>query len=90
MLLQRDDIVASAFGVPASAQGLSALVEELGLPPENFIFLHADPAECAAVEEALPDVLTLQAPEDPEEIPGWLSQVWAFDRGNTFVSRVER
>jgi acyl carrier protein len=79
MLLQRDDIVAAAFGPQVSVKSLGGLASELGLDLDSFIFLHADPAECSAVEAACPEVLTCQVPADPESIPAWLKHVWAFD-----------
>ena len=79
MLLQRDDIVAAAFGPQVGAESLRDLASELGLELDSFIFLHADLAECSAVEAACPEVLTCQVPADPESIPAWLKHVWAFD-----------
>jgi acyl carrier protein len=79
MLLQRDDIVAAAFGPQVTVENLGDLASELGLDLDSFIFLHADPAECSAVEAACPEVLTCQVPADPESIPAWLKHVWAFD-----------
>lgn len=79
MLLQRDDIVAAAFGPQATVENLGDLARELGLELDSFILLHADPAECSAVEVACPEVLTCQVPADPEGIPAWLKHVWAFD-----------
>jgi len=79
MPLQRDDIVAAAFGPQVTVESLGDVARELGLELDSFIFLHADPAECSAVEAACPEVLTCQVPADPESIPAWLKHVWAFD-----------
>jgi acyl carrier protein len=80
MLLQRDDFVAVAMGSQSAAEGLGTLASELGFGLESFVFLSADQDRCAEVEAKYPDVLTLQAPADPDEIPSWLKHVWAFDR----------
>jgi hypothetical protein len=77
--LQRDDIVAAAGGGQTSAENLRNLASELGFGLDRFIFLHADAAECSAMEAACPEVLTLQVPADPDEIAAWLKHVWAFD-----------
>jgi predicted enzyme involved in methoxymalonyl-ACP biosynthesis len=82
MPLRRDDIVAAAFGPEGNAALLRNLANELGLGLSSFIFLHAEPDECAELEEECSEVLTLQVPADPEDIPAWLKNVWAFDRFN--------
>ncbi|MBV9268862.1 MAG: hypothetical protein JO061_22020 [Acidobacteriaceae bacterium] len=83
MPLHHDDFVASAIGPEASEEKLRSLATELGLELDRFIFLHADLAESSAMEVACPEVLVLQVPRDPADIPGWLQHVWAFDRHRT-------
>jgi acyl carrier protein len=80
MLLKRDDILAAAIGPESNPVNLANLAEELGMTQDDFIFLHADPEDGAEVAAAAPAVLTLQAPADSDEIPGWLKHVWAFDK----------
>ena len=80
MPLQRDDFVATVIGPQSGAEALRSLSAELGLGLDSFVFVHSDPAECSEVEAACPEVLTLQVPADPAEIPTWLKHVWAFDR----------
>jgi acyl carrier protein len=77
--IEPDYIVATAFGPQTTAKRLRQLAREIGLGLESFIFLDSDPDECAAMEAAHPEVLTLQVPAASEEIPGWLRHVWAFD-----------
>src|SRR5262249_8687526 len=79
LLLDRDYFVATAFGPQTSAERLSQLAREIGLGLDTFIFLHSDSDECAAMEAAHPEVLTLQIPATPEEIPAWLRHIWALD-----------
>jgi acyl carrier protein len=83
MPLQRDDFVATAIGPRSSVENLRKLASELGFDLDSFIFVESDSAECSEVEAACPEVMTLQAPADPAEIPAWLKHVWAFDRINT-------
>lgn len=80
MPLQRDDFVAAGIGHETSAEKLGNLARELGLDLDSFIFLHSNADECAEVEAACPEVLTLLVPTDPDEISTWLKHVWAFDR----------
>ena len=80
MPIQRDDFVAAAIGPRSIAESLSTLANELGFGLETFIFMSADQQTCSEVEAECPEVLTLQAPSDSEEIPSWLKHVWAFDR----------
>ncbi len=54
--------------------------EELQLGLDSFIFVDDNPQECAEVQAARPEVLTLPLPADPDEIPDFLQHVWAFDR----------
>jgi predicted enzyme involved in methoxymalonyl-ACP biosynthesis len=89
MIIGRDDLVASAAGCKTSAEGLRGLADELGLGLDSFIFLHADPAECAAVEAACPEALTLQVPEDSSAIPEWLRHVWAFDAAQKAGAKID-
>jgi predicted enzyme involved in methoxymalonyl-ACP biosynthesis len=80
MPLQRDDFVATAIGPQSGADGLHSLAAELGLELDSFVFVQSDPSGCSEVEAVCPEVLTLQVPTDPAEIPTWLKHVWAFDR----------
>jgi acyl carrier protein len=80
--LQRDDIIAAAINYQASSENLGTLAQELGLALDSFVFLNADPVECSEVEERCPEVLTVQVPAAPGDIPAWLKHVWAFDRFN--------
>ncbi len=50
----------------------------LGL--DSFIFIDDNPVECAEVKANCPEVLTLQLPADPNNIPRFLQHIWAFDR----------
>jgi FkbH-like protein len=63
---------------PKSAN-LRSLAEELKLGLDSFIFLDDNPVECAEVQANCPEVLTLQLPDDPRQIPDFLNHCWAFD-----------
>ena len=61
------------------ATNLAGIAQELNLGTASFIFLDDNPRECAEVEETLPEVLTLNLPADPRDIPHFLRHIWAFD-----------
>lgn len=80
MPLLREHLAASRISWAPKVDNLLSIAEELGLGTESFIFLDDNPIECEAMRQSLPDVLTLQLPADPSDIPQWLRRVWAFDR----------
>ncbi len=49
----------------------------LGL--DSFAFIDDNPVECAAVRAALPEVLTVELPEDPSRIEPLLNHLWPLD-----------
>jgi FkbH-like protein len=61
------------------AENLASISEQLGLGTDSFIFIDDNPKECAELEQAIPEVLTLALPADVERIPYFLRHVWAFD-----------
>ena len=79
MVLRWDQIVAHRINWNDKARNLEELAGELNLGLDSFVFVDDNPIECASVAEALPQVLTLQLPSDPREIPVFLDHVWAFD-----------
>ena len=80
MPLRPDRFVARRVNWAPKSANLAALAEELQLGLDSFIFVDDNPQECAEVQAARPDVLTLPLPSHPEETPGFLQHVWAFDR----------
>ena len=80
MILRRDHIAAWRINWSAKSQNLRSLARELGIGLDSFIFIDDDPVECAEVQEQCPEVLTLQLPNAPERIPGFLRHVWPLDR----------
>lgn len=87
----RDEhIIARRVGWQPKSAGITGLADELGLGTDAFAFLDDNPVECAEVRANLPEVLTLQLPEQTEEIPGFLAHVWAFDRARPTEEDRER
>jgi FkbH-like protein len=79
MPLRREHLVAWRIDWQPKPVGLAALAEQLQLGLDSFIFVDDDPLVCAEVHACLPEVLTLQLPQDPERIPTFLSHIWDFD-----------
>ena len=77
--LRRDHLVAWRIGWGSKSKALAELAEELNLGLDSFIFIDDNPVECGEVREALPQVLTIQAPPD-EGFVELLRHSWAFDR----------
>src|SRR6185369_6175364 len=63
----------------SKSDNLKALAKDLQLGLDSFIFVDDNPVECAEVEANCPEVLVLQLPEDPGQIPQFLKHCWAFD-----------
>jgi amino acid adenylation domain-containing protein/FkbH-like protein len=80
MVLKKEHFVNWKINWRPKSENLKAMAAELNLGMDAFIFLDDSPLECAEVETHCPEVLSLQIPEDPEEIPMFLKHVWVFDR----------
>jgi FkbH-like protein len=79
MPLRRDHIVSRRINWRPKSENIQSLANELQLGLDSFIFLDDNPVECAEVQANCPEVLTLQLPNEPENIPEFLDNVWAFD-----------
>jgi FkbH-like protein len=86
--LQARHFTAWRLNWDSKAENLESLAEELSLGLDTFIFIDDNPRECAEVEDAQPEVLTLALPENAERIPHFLEHVWAFD--HTVVTEEDR
>jgi amino acid adenylation domain-containing protein/FkbH-like protein len=79
MLLRPEDIAGRRVNWNPKSQNLRELATMLQLGIDSFIFVDDNPLECAEVEASCPEVLTLQLPQDAEQIPQFLNSIWAFD-----------
>jgi FkbH-like protein len=75
-----DHLACQRVSWASKAENLLSIAAELGFGTDSCIFIDDNPLECEALRRQLPEVLTLQVPADPNEIPQWLRRVWAFDR----------
>jgi FkbH-like protein len=61
------------------AENLVQLAQELNVGLDSFIFIDDNPKECAELQQAIPEVLTVALPEHMEETPQFLRHLWALD-----------
>jgi iturin family lipopeptide synthetase A len=80
MLLRREHFAAYRINWKAKSQNIRELADELNLGADSFVFLDDSPSECAEVIKNCPEVLTLQLPENQNQIKMFLRHVWAFDK----------
>ena len=79
MPLRREHFATWRLNWTAKSENIKSIAEELNLGLDSFIFIDDNPVECAEVEANCPQVLTLQLPENPQDIPKFLKHCWAFD-----------
>lgn len=79
MLLNREHIVTERINWNRKSENIRSIAKELNLGLDSFIFVDDDPLQCEEVRTYLPDVTTILLPDDPENIPTFLNNVWAFD-----------
>jgi len=79
MILRTENIVAHRINWKSKPDNIASLADELNLGLDSFVFLDDNPVECAQVKAALPQVVTLQLPPEPE-IAQFLAHLWVFDK----------
>jgi FkbH-like protein len=80
MVLKPEHLAGWRINWQAKSGNLKELARELNLGLDSFIFLDDSAMECTEVMTRCPEVLTLQLPPDPGQIPLFLNHIWAFDR----------
>ena len=80
MLIRRDDIVSFRINWQPKPENVCSLADELDLGLDSFIFVDDNPVECAAMQEACPEVLTVRLPDSPAMIVPFLRNFWPFDK----------
>jgi FkbH-like protein len=90
MPLRREHLIGSRLNWQPKSENLKSLAQELGLGLDSFIFVDDNPVECAEVEANCPDVLTIQLPEDPQQIPQFLRHCWVFDHLTRTTEDIKR
>ncbi len=79
MPLRREHFAARRMNWSPKSENIKSIAKELNLGLDSFIFVDDNPVECAEVEASCPQVLTLQLPDNADEIPQFLKHCWAFD-----------
>jgi FkbH-like protein len=79
MHLRLDHVVAHRINWEPKASNVRSLATELNLGLDAFVFLDDNPVECAQMRAALPQVVTLQLPPEPQ-IADFLAHLWCFDK----------
>ncbi len=80
MPLRLEDFTARRINWESKGSNLASLAAELDLALDSFILVDDNPKECTEAQAEAPAILALPLPPQAEEIPGFLSHVWAFDR----------
>ncbi|HEX6288920.1 MAG TPA: condensation domain-containing protein, partial [Herpetosiphonaceae bacterium] len=60
----------------STADNLRALANELRVPLDRLLYISQSPVACAEARALLPQVMTLQLPANPDDIPAFLRHVW--------------
>jgi FkbH-like protein len=90
MPLTKESFVAWRINWEPKSEGLRDMAEELQLGLDSFIFVDDSPTECAEVEAATPEVLSIELPKDAGKIPDLLRHIWAFDHLTTTEEDLKR
>ncbi|HEX9061552.1 MAG TPA: amino acid adenylation domain-containing protein [Clostridia bacterium] len=80
MVLKKEHFVSWKINWNIKSSNIKEIAEGLNLGLDSFIFLDDSPLECTEVMVNLPEVLTLNLPDNPSQIPEFLYHAWAFDR----------
>ncbi|MFX1476386.1 MAG: non-ribosomal peptide synthetase, partial [Promethearchaeota archaeon] len=79
MPLRRERVNIWRINWKSKSENIKSMAQELGIGLNSFIYIDDNPIECAEVQENCPEVLTLQLPDNADEIPNFLRHVWEFD-----------
>jgi FkbH-like protein len=100
MLLRPCHFAAMRINWLDKVENLRSIAEQLNIGLDSMVFMDDNPAECALVRARLPDVLTVQLPNDPAQFRHVLLELTDFDtlylteedrrRGRLYAQRRER
>ncbi|TPV93939.1 MAG: HAD-IIIC family phosphatase [Myxococcales bacterium FL481] len=80
MPLNREHLVAECVDWNPKPHNLRHLAEQLSLGLDSFVFFDDSAVECAQMQQAAPEVLTLQVPASSDELGPFVEHVWALDQ----------
>lgn len=80
MVLQKDDFSASQVNWDYKHVNIQKIAAELNIGLDSIVFVDDNPAECAMVKEALPEVTTVHLSGDPSQFAETLMQLSEFEK----------
>lgn len=80
MPLRLEDFAASRINWNPKGQNIRELAVELNIGLESMVFIDDNPAECSLVRDMVPEVLTLQVPPQPENMPAMIDRLPVFEK----------
>jgi FkbH-like protein len=79
MPLAMEDFAYKVINWDPKHKNIKVIANALNIGLDSLAFVDDNPVECALVRQMLPDVLTLQLPEDPSTFSDFIYQVPDFD-----------
>ncbi len=79
-LLHFDDFVSPKINWSRKSENIQSIADELNLGLANFLFIDDSDLECYEVRTSLPQVVTIQMPQNPTEINGFITNLWCFNK----------
>lgn len=76
MVLHEDDFVAMRINWDNKADNILSISKELNVGVDSIVFVDDNPAERLLINEILPDVITPEFPERPEELCKFISDIY--------------
>jgi len=80
MPLKRENLTAWKIDWTPKSDNLRELSLDLGLTLDSFVLIDNDAYECAMVQAACPEVLTLRTPSDETKMREFMRSIWDLDK----------
>ncbi|MCB9857920.1 MAG: HAD-IIIC family phosphatase [Phycisphaerales bacterium] len=80
MVLRPDHIACMRVSWSPKPDAVRDIAETLNLSPDSFVFIDDSPVECAMMRETLPEVMTIQLPDDPARYADVIASLEGFDQ----------
>lgn len=80
MVLRPDDFACMCVSWSPKPDAIREIAATLNLGLDSFVFIDDSAVECAMMREALPEVMTVQLPEDPARYAGVVASLDCFDQ----------
>ena len=90
MLLKRSHLAAWRINWISKDQNIREIAAELNIGLDSMVFIDDSHFELEMVRQHLPEVICLQAPEDPSELPDMFASAKYFDKLSITMEDVSR